>query len=100
MTVPVAGAGTVTARVTAADQDGVVLAHGDSGAEQRWPYSALGPGAVHVEFGRPSAGDGDGDGDGEGDDGDAEDDATNGDVTADVIAEATAPATARPAVGS
>ena len=54
VTVTVAGEGPVTARILAADDDGVVL--GVVGAlpssNRRLPYHALGPGAVQVEFGR------------------------------------------------
>ena len=44
------GAGTVQGRVLAADADGVTL--NVDGAEHRYDYGDLGPGAVQVEFGR------------------------------------------------
>ena len=44
------GAGTVQGRVLAADADGVTL--NVDGAEHRYGYGDLGPGAVQVEFGR------------------------------------------------
>jgi ribosome maturation factor RimP len=54
--VTVAGKGPVTARITAADEDGVMLSLAADGTEHcRAPYAALGPGAVQVEFGQPPA---------------------------------------------
>ena len=57
VTVAVSGAGTVTARISVADDEGVVLTDSDGGQERRWAYAALGPGAVQVEFGRPTSSD-------------------------------------------
>jgi ribosome maturation factor RimP len=48
--VKVAGEGTITGRVVAADQDGIAL--DVDGTRRELGYSALGPGAVQVEFGR------------------------------------------------
>jgi ribosome maturation factor RimP len=48
--VKVAGEGTITGRVVAADEDGIVL--DVDGIRRELGYSALGPGAVQVEFGR------------------------------------------------
>jgi ribosome maturation factor RimP len=68
VTVPI-GDETVTARVTAVDDDGVALAveaKGKPGAKKRAPvarhvpWAALGTGRVQVEFGRPGTGEDDG----------------------------------------
>jgi ribosome maturation factor RimP len=45
------GARPVSGRVAAADADGVTL--DVEGARRRFPYAALGPGAIQVEFGHP-----------------------------------------------
>ena len=45
------GARPVSSRVAAADADGVTL--DVEGARRRFPYAALGPGAIQVEFGHP-----------------------------------------------
>lgn len=58
VTVNVARERSVTARIVAADQDGVVLrpsGDGPAGADRLLPYADLGPGAVQVEFGRPTS---------------------------------------------
>jgi ribosome maturation factor RimP len=81
VSVPVGPAGsaeTVTARVTAVDDDGVALAveaKGKPGAKKRAPvarhvpWAALGAGRVQVEFGRAGAGEDDGPDDEPDDDG-------------------------------
>ena len=52
--VTVADAGPVSGRVLVADADGVTLdVVDDPKARRRFPYAALGPGAVQVEFGHP-----------------------------------------------
>ena len=45
------GARPVSGRIAAADADGVTL--DVEGARRRFPYAALGPGAIQVEFGHP-----------------------------------------------
>jgi ribosome maturation factor RimP len=48
------GSGPVSGRVAAADADGVTLdVEGDPKTSRRFPYAALGPGAIQVEFGHP-----------------------------------------------
>ena len=48
------GSGLVSGRVAAADADGVTLdVEGDPKTRRRFPYAALGPGAIQVEFGHP-----------------------------------------------
>ena len=48
------GSGPVSGRIAAADADGVTLdVVDDPKARRRFPYAALGPGAVQVEFGHP-----------------------------------------------
>ena len=48
------GARPVTGRIAAADADGVILdVEGDPKTRRRFPYAALGPGAIQVEFGHP-----------------------------------------------
>jgi ribosome maturation factor RimP len=53
VTVPV-GDAPVTGRVARADEKGVVL--DVSGEEHEYPYAALGPGKVQIEFNRPDRG--------------------------------------------
>lgn len=75
--VRVAGEGALTVRIISADEEGVLVRPPDAAAspadgpdERRLPYSALGPGAVQVEFSRPDAGDAaDGEEDNDGPDG-------------------------------
>jgi len=48
------GARPVSGRISAADADGVTLdVEGDPKTRRRFPYGALGPGAIQVEFGHP-----------------------------------------------
>ena len=48
------GARPVTGRIAAADADEVILdVEGDPENRRRFPYAALGPGAIQVEFGHP-----------------------------------------------
>jgi ribosome maturation factor RimP len=49
-----AGAQSVSGRIVSADADGVTLeVEGDPKTRRRFPYAALGAGAVQVEFGHP-----------------------------------------------
>jgi len=49
-----AGARPVSGRISAADADGMTLdVDGDPKSRRRFPYGALGPGTVQVEFGHP-----------------------------------------------
>ena len=50
VTVKVAGDGSVTGRIVAADDDGATLDL--AGGERRLGYGDLGPGAIQIEFGR------------------------------------------------
>jgi ribosome maturation factor RimP len=44
----------MSGRISAADADGVILdVEGDPKTRRRFPYAALGPGAIQVEFGHP-----------------------------------------------
>jgi ribosome maturation factor RimP len=44
----------MSGRISAADADGVILdVEGDPKTRRRFPYTALGPGAIQVEFGHP-----------------------------------------------